>query len=73
MLEKWKSVLEKGKHACCLFMDISKAFDTTNHYPWLAKSNAYGFSNKSLTLIRSYLKNRERKLIITLVQKKRSL
>ena len=52
MLEKWESVLDKGKHVCCLFMDISKAFDTTNHYPWLAKSKGYGFSNKSFTLIR---------------------
>ena len=39
-------------------MDLSKAFDTLNHALLLAKLNAYGFSKDSLTLIRSYLKNR---------------
>ena len=24
MLEKWKSVLDKGEYVCCLFMDLSK-------------------------------------------------
>ena len=31
MLEKWKIVSDKGKYVCCLFMDLSKAFDTINH------------------------------------------
>ena len=38
-------------------MDLSKEFDTLNHDVLLAKLNAYGFKD-SLTLIRSYLKNR---------------
>ena len=37
MLEKWKSVLDKGSYVCCLFMDLSKAFDTINHNLLLAK------------------------------------
>ena len=39
-------------------MDLSKAFDTFNQDFLLAKLDAYGFSKASLTLIRSYLKNR---------------
>ena len=37
MLEKWKSVLDKGYYVCCLFMDLSKAFDTINHDLLLVK------------------------------------
>ena len=31
MLEKLKSVLDKGENICVLFTDLSKAFDTINH------------------------------------------
>ena len=50
MLEKWKTVLDKGEYVCCLFMDLSKACDTINHDLLLAKLKAYGFSDKSLAL-----------------------
>ena len=39
-------------------MDLSKAFDTLNHDLLIAKLHAYGFSIKSLCLIKSYLSNR---------------
>ena len=39
-------------------MNLSKAFDTLNHNLLLAKLDAYGFDNKSLLLIKSYLENR---------------
>ena len=38
-----------------ILMDLSKAFDTLNHNLLLAKLDAYGFDNKSLLLIKSYL------------------
>ena len=57
MLEKWKSALDKGKNICVLFMDLSKAFGTTNHDLLLAKSKAYGFSINALDLMCSDLKN----------------
>ena len=58
MIEKWKSSLDKNGYAGGVLMDLSKAFDCLNHDLLLAKLYAYGFSKQSLTLIRSYLKNR---------------
>ena len=61
MLEKWKSVLDKGEYICCLFMDLSKAFDTINYNLLLAKLKAYCFSKKSLALMYSYLSDRKQR------------
>ena len=45
-------------------MDLSKAFDTTDHNHLIAKLNAYGFSGDSLKFILSYLKNRKQRTVI---------
>ena len=37
MLEKWKYVLDKGEYVCVLFIDLSKALNTTNHDLLLTK------------------------------------
>ena len=42
-------------------MDFSKAFDTLNHDLLTAKLHAYGFSEESFQLIKSYLTNRWQK------------
>ena len=39
-------------------MDLSKLFDTLNHDLLIAKLHAYGFSEESLQLIKSYLTHR---------------
>ena len=39
-------------------MDLSKAFDTLNHDLLIAKLHAYGFSEESPQLLKSYLTNR---------------
>ena len=49
LIEKWKVTLDKNGYAGAVLMD---------HDLLLAKLNAYGFSKDSLTLVRSYLKNR---------------
>ena len=51
MLEKWKSVLDKGQYVCRLFIYLSNAFDTINRDLLLAKLKAYSFSNKYLALM----------------------
>ena len=61
LLEKWKRALDKGEYVSTLFMDLSKAFDTINHDPLLAKLKAYGFSKEALQLMKNYLKNQKQK------------
>ena len=61
MLEKCRNVLDKGEYVCVLFMGLTKAFVTINHYLLLPKLRAYRFSNNALNLTCSYLKNRKQK------------
>ena len=58
LLETWRLMLDKRGYGGAILMDLSKAFDTLNHDLLLAKLHAYGFDNKSLRLIKSYLSNR---------------
>ena len=44
-------------------MDLSKAFNTTNHVLLQAKFKAYGFSKGGLTLMCSYLKKRKQEAL----------
>ena len=58
LLEKWKTVLDMKRYIGAILMDLSKAFDTLNHDLLMAKLHAYGFSEESLKLIKSYVTNR---------------
>ena len=64
MIENWKKQLNNGEKVGVIFMDISKAFDTTNHSLLLAKLKSYGLSNQALSLLQSYLCNRFQRSII---------
>ena len=64
MLEKSKRGIYNGACVSALFMVLSKAFDTINHYLMLAKLKAYGFSTSVLNLIHRCLKNKKQKVQI---------
>ena len=57
--EKLIQNADKGMYTCCLFLDLTKAFDSVNHDVLLHKmENFYGFRGLALKLMRSYLSNR---------------
>ena len=58
MIENWKLNLNKGCKIGAILMDLSKAFDTIDHYLLLAKLKAYGFDDSALKLLKSYLSDR---------------
>ena len=51
--DDWKMVssLDYGRQAAVVLTDLSKAFDCIDHELLIAKLNAYGFDNSSLTFI----------------------
>ena len=59
LVEDWKQAIDTGKTVGVLSTDMSKAFDTMHPTLLLAKLQAYGFSNESLTLMRSFFMDRK--------------
>lgn len=58
---KKKKHLDKRKQIGVILMDISKAFDTTNHSLMLVKSDAYSLSRTSLKLMQNTLPNMQQR------------
>ena len=56
---EWLCNIDNGLINGILFLDIRKAFDTINHEILLGKLEHYGFQEKSLLWMKSYLKDRK--------------
>ena len=54
-------------------MDLLKAFDTINHNLFQSLLKAYGFNENSVSFIRSFITNSERKLAVIEVTRTKSL
>ena len=50
---------EEGCYTCCMFFDLSKAFNTVNHKILLDEIAKYGIREKMHELLTSYLQNRK--------------
>lgn len=57
-LELIHNHINEGLHTLCIFVDLSKAFDSINHEILLSKMFAYGIRGPVLEWIRSYIFNR---------------
>ena len=58
--EKLTQNSDKGMYCCCIFFDLTKAFDTVNHDVLLYKmKNFYGFGGLAFKLLESYFSNRK--------------
>jgi hypothetical protein len=58
LIDRILEYLDKGKIPVCIYMDLSKAFDTLNFDILLYKLNYYGVSSVALNWFRSYLYDR---------------
>ena len=49
LIDRLKQNIDKGHASLCVFMDLSKAFDTIDHQILLEKLKYYGLSDSTLS------------------------
>ena len=59
LVDKLSQDLDRKKNPLCIFIDLSKAFDTLDHSILLAKLQHYGLNNCAINWFSSYLSNRQ--------------
>ena len=58
MQDKISNAIDEGEYAVGIFLDLSKAFDTLDHYTLIAKLEYYGIRGLALEWFKSYLCSR---------------
>ena len=59
LIDKLHQQLENNQRPLCVFIDLSKAFDTLNHTILLSKLRYYGLDEHAISWFKSYLSNRK--------------
>ena len=72
MMTNWYFHIDDGLTNAFLFIDLKKAFNTTDHEILLSKLELYGFKGASLNLFRDYLSDRTRVTVINNVNSETS-
>ena len=54
MTEDFRTSLDYKDHCIAIAAELSKAFDSVSHSLFISKLKAYGFTESSVNLIRSY-------------------
>ena len=65
LFHKLMEAKEEGKEIALILFDLSAAFDTIDHNILLEKLSIYGFSKLSLDWMRSYLKDRTQRVVVS--------
>ena len=63
LVDRASDLLVKKKDPFCLFLDLSKAFDILTHNILIDKLKFYGFQSQAITLISSYLSDRQQYVV----------
>ena len=64
LMDRITQSLVTGKDPFCVFLDLSKAFDTLDHTILLEKLEFYGFNDISIKLCQSYLMDRTQYVVV---------
>ena len=64
LIENWKKALDEKFFVGAVLMDLSKAFDCIPHDLLITKLHTYGFSEKTVIVIYSYLNHRKQNVKI---------
>ena len=59
LVDKLHKQLDDNQSPFCVFIDLSKAFDTINHNILLSKLRYYGIDNNAVSWFKSYLSDRQ--------------
>ena len=64
IIEKIRCSENLNESACCILLDLRKAFDTLNHTILLRKLEKYGIRGIALSILHSYLSDRQQYVCI---------